>query len=170
MLAAISSQALFAPRAVALIGASRRPGSVGATILANLIGGQGHPPVYAVNPHEIEVEGATWCGCIEDLPDSCDLAILCIPSASIPDAIDRLAGSRGWAGRSSRSRVSSPRVTKARGWALRSRSRSPNCTTARYVSAPRQEQARWSCCGCRSIGHPCASRKSPTRPPRPLWY
>lgn len=94
MPSAIFSQALFAPRAVALIGASRRIGSVGATILANLTSAPGHPPIFAVNPRRLEAQGAIWCASIEDLPDSCDLAILCIPAASIPDAIGRL-GQRG---------------------------------------------------------------------------
>lgn len=86
----IDASALFAPRAVALVGASRREGSVGATILANLVAAPGHPPVHAVNPHRVEVQGASWCPSIEDLPGDCDLAILSLPAPAIPDAIERL--------------------------------------------------------------------------------
>ncbi len=45
---------IFSPRSVAIIGASQRPGSVGRTVLDNLLGGGFAGEVYPVNPrHEV---------------------------------------------------------------------------------------------------------------------
>jgi len=41
---------LFSPRSIAVIGASRRPGSVGGAVLHNLVAGGFTGPVYPVNP------------------------------------------------------------------------------------------------------------------------
>jgi len=43
--------ALFNPGAIALIGASNRPGSVGAVLAHNLQSGGFNGPIMAVNPH-----------------------------------------------------------------------------------------------------------------------
>jgi acetyltransferase len=51
-------QHLFAPRSVALIGASARPGSMGATLLANLQGGGFKGKLFAVNPKYRPARGA----------------------------------------------------------------------------------------------------------------
>lgn len=86
----IDTGALFAPSAIALIGASRRPGSVGAAILNNLITAGGPAKIIAVNPKEIVEEGATWCGDAANLPMPCEIAILCVPAAAVVDLIGEL--------------------------------------------------------------------------------
>src|SRR4029079_13593936 len=48
---------LFRPQSIAMIGASERAGSVGATVYRNLLGGGFTGPVYAVNPGHATVAG-----------------------------------------------------------------------------------------------------------------
>ena len=43
---------LFAPKSIALIGASQRPGSVGHVLMKNLLGQGFAGPILPVNPHE----------------------------------------------------------------------------------------------------------------------
>jgi len=85
---------LFAPRSVALIGASHRPGSLGATLLANLAAGGFKGPVYPVNPKYTELHGQPVFASVADLPAAPDLAIVCTPAATVP-AIIRQLGEKG---------------------------------------------------------------------------
>ena len=85
---------LFAPRSVALVGASERPGSLGATLLANLAAGGFKGPVYPVNPKYTELLGQPVYASVAELPAAPDLAIICTPAATIP-AIIRQLGEKG---------------------------------------------------------------------------
>ena len=49
--------ALFAPKSVAVVGASARPGNLGAIVLRNLRQAGFEGPLWAVNKHDGEVEG-----------------------------------------------------------------------------------------------------------------
>ncbi len=87
-------RSLFAPRSVALVGASARPGSLGATVLANLAAGGFKGPVYPVNPKYTELHGQPVYASVAELPAAPDLAIICTPAATIP-AIIRQLGEKG---------------------------------------------------------------------------
>ncbi|MEW6373623.1 MAG: bifunctional acetate--CoA ligase family protein/GNAT family N-acetyltransferase [Pseudomonadota bacterium] len=87
-------RSLFAPRSVALIGASERPGSLGATLLANLGAGGFGGAVYPVNPKYTEIAGQPVYASVAALPATPDLAIVCTPPATIP-AIIRQLGEKG---------------------------------------------------------------------------
>jgi acyl-CoA synthetase (NDP forming) len=69
-------QHLFAPRSVALIGASDRPGSLGATLLGNLKGGGFRGPIYPVNPKHAQVGGLKAYAGVSQLPEVPDLAVI----------------------------------------------------------------------------------------------
>ena len=85
---------LFAPRSVAVIGASLRPHSVGATVLRNVLAAGFKGPVYPVNPKYDTLCGVrTWPG-VEALPEAPGLAIICTPAATVP-AIVRQLGAAG---------------------------------------------------------------------------
>lgn len=86
--------ALFAPRAIALIGASREPDSVGAVLARNLLSGGFAGPVMLVNRHETSILGAPVYRTVADLPQAPDLAIIATPAASVPGLISEL-GQRG---------------------------------------------------------------------------
>lgn len=81
---------LHHPTSVAVIGASQRPGSVGHEVLANIVAGGFVGPVFAVNPHPVAVEGATWIDRIPALPQPPDLAIIACPAAHVITSIEQL--------------------------------------------------------------------------------
>jgi acetyltransferase len=80
----------FTADSVALVGASARPGSVGATVLANLMSGGFHGALWPVNPKYRQLEGMAVYPHIDALPACPDLAVICTPAATVPDIIARL--------------------------------------------------------------------------------
>ncbi|WP_426209035.1 GNAT family N-acetyltransferase [Massilia sp. TWP1-3-3] len=85
---------LFAPASVAIIGASERHGSVGATVLRNVLAGAFKGPVYAVNPKHASLAGMECYASVAALPEAPDLALICTPPASVPALIHQL-GEKG---------------------------------------------------------------------------
>lgn len=81
---------LFRPKSVAVIGASERPHSVGATVMRNLLDGGFHGPIMAVNPRHGSIFGVTSCPNVESLPHAPDLTVICTPSATVPGLIAAL--------------------------------------------------------------------------------
>ena len=81
---------LLAPHSVALIGASDRPGSVGATVMRNLVTGGFDGPVWPVNMRHREVGGRRAYARVADLPEAPDLAVICTPAPTVPAHPDRL--------------------------------------------------------------------------------
>lgn len=79
--------AIFAPKSVAVIGATERAGSVGRTILWNLISTPFGGTVYPVNPTRASILGIKAYKSIKDIPEKVDLAVIVTPAASIPGII-----------------------------------------------------------------------------------
>jgi len=79
--------AMFAPRSVAVIGATDRPGTVGRTVLENLLHGSFQGKVYAVNSRHEELLGLKAYKRIGDVPESVDLAVIATPAATVPQLI-----------------------------------------------------------------------------------
>ena len=77
----------FAPHSVAVVGATDKSGSVGRTVLLNLLKGPYQDKVYAVNPKRKEVLGAPSYPSISQMPDPVDLAIVVTPATTVPDII-----------------------------------------------------------------------------------
>ena len=71
------------PVSVAVIGASRRPGSVGRAILRNIITGGFPGPVHPVNPHAAELDGIPCLPSAAALPDHVDLAVIATPAEAV---------------------------------------------------------------------------------------
>ncbi len=86
--------ALFEPSAIALIGASNRPGSVGEVLARNLLESGFSGAVLPVNPHERAVRSALAYPSVADLPVTPDLAVIATPAATVPDIVAQL-GARG---------------------------------------------------------------------------
>jgi acetyltransferase len=78
---------LFAPQAVALIGASPRDGSLGRTVLRNLRDAQFPGRIDLVNPHHAEIDGIRCVARIEELASAPDLAVIASPPASVPGVV-----------------------------------------------------------------------------------
>ncbi len=85
---------LFHPHSVAVIGASTRPHSVGAMVLANLLAGGFAGPILAVNPKYDTVAGVACYRDVAALPQAPQLAVICTPPSTVPDLIAAL-GRRG---------------------------------------------------------------------------
>ncbi|MBN1591302.1 MAG: bifunctional acetate--CoA ligase family protein/GNAT family N-acetyltransferase [Pirellulales bacterium] len=88
---------IFAPKRVAVIGASDTPTSVGYTVLKNLIGSGFRGVVYPVNPKRESVQGIQAFRDIESLPHPPDLAVVCTPSKTVPGIV-RCCGEAGTRG------------------------------------------------------------------------
>jgi len=86
--------ALFKPQSVAVIGASSRPGSLGAIVWQRVLAGGFSGPVWPVNPKYDEFDGHPVFGDVADLPEAPSVALLCTPSAVWPDIVHKL-GSMG---------------------------------------------------------------------------
>ncbi|WP_308602181.1 CoA-binding protein [Massilia sp. Dwa41.01b] len=70
---------LLAPRSVALIGASEQPGSLGATLLRNLVAGGFKGGIHPVNPKYTELGGLPAVASVAELDTAPDLAVICTP-------------------------------------------------------------------------------------------
>ncbi|MEJ1961671.1 MAG: CoA-binding protein [Gammaproteobacteria bacterium] len=81
---------LLAPRSVALIGASDRPNSVGATVMRNLITGGFDGPVWPVNLRHERVGRPARVPGVRSLPGVPDLAVVCTPAAAVPGIVAEL--------------------------------------------------------------------------------
>jgi acetyltransferase len=86
--------ALFEPKSIAVIGASNRPGSVGAVLAHNLFAGGFQGAIMAVNPHETAIQSTLSYQSVAELPVAPDLAVLATPPETVPGLIDEL-GERG---------------------------------------------------------------------------
>ncbi|MDB5841003.1 MAG: family N-acetyltransferase [Herminiimonas sp.] len=85
---------LFNPASVAVIGASNKPRSVGATVLRNLIEGGFKGPIYPVNPNYEMLDGLKTYAGVADLPETPQLAVICTPPGPVPGIVGEL-GARG---------------------------------------------------------------------------
>jgi acetyltransferase len=76
----------FSPASVAVIGATDRPGSVGNTVLQNLLSSyQGR--VYPVNPSRTEICGLRCYASVSAMPEAVDLVVIVIPANAVPEVV-----------------------------------------------------------------------------------
>jgi acetyltransferase len=80
--------ALYRPRAVAVIGASTKPLSIGYRVLENLRTHDFKGPIYPVNPRERSVRSFRCYRSVLDVDDEIDLANISIPAKFVPQAVD----------------------------------------------------------------------------------
>jgi acetyltransferase len=87
----LALDALFAPTSVAVIGATERAGSVGRTILWNLISNPFGGTVFPVNPDRHSVLGIKAYPSVAALPEPVDLAVVVTPAPAVPGVIGECA-------------------------------------------------------------------------------
>jgi acetyltransferase len=80
-------ESIFLPRSVAVIGATDREGTVGRSIVSNLLESKFPIKVYAVNPSHSEVLGIKTYKQIGDIPGGVDLAVVVTPAHTVPQVI-----------------------------------------------------------------------------------
>jgi acetyltransferase len=81
----------FKPRSVALIGATESAGSVGRTLLQNLLATPFGGPVFPVNPKRDSVLGIKAYRSVTDIPGPIDLAVIATPASTVPTLVGQCA-------------------------------------------------------------------------------
>src|SRR3990167_1224941 len=81
-------KALFEPKSVAVVGASRRKEAVGYAVLHNLIEGGYKGRIYPLNPKAETIKELRCYPSLSDIVDPVDIAILVIPSKDIPATLE----------------------------------------------------------------------------------
>ena len=85
---------LFAPRGVAVLGASRNPAKLGHRLVQNLLAPGFSGDIIPVNPSGETILGRDAVTRVEDLPRGLDLALVSLPAKAVPPAV-RALGARG---------------------------------------------------------------------------
>lgn len=79
---------ILKPRAVAVVGASTRPHTIGSDLLKRLIEFGFKGGIYPVNPKGGEIEGLRAYKTVADLPDGVDLAVIVVNASRVLEAVD----------------------------------------------------------------------------------
>ena len=85
---------LLSPTTVAVIGASREPGTAGHEVFRTLLAHGFEGPVYPVNPHAPHVASVRAHADVRDVPDDVDLAVIALPAAEVAAAVAACADKR----------------------------------------------------------------------------
>jgi acyl-CoA synthetase (NDP forming) len=89
-----SLRPLLRPRSVAVVGVSRRAGTVGHSLLLKIRRGGFTGSLWPVNPHAGQIEGLPCFPDLDALPGVPDLAVLAVPANQVADAAEE-CGKRG---------------------------------------------------------------------------
>ena len=89
--AARSLRAVFAPASVAVIGASRTPGTFGRAILDNLIRDGFRGPIYPINPEATELAGKRCYPSVAAVGAPIDLAVIAVPARAVERVLTECA-------------------------------------------------------------------------------
>lgn len=84
-------KAFFAPKTVAVVGASASPGKVGNAVVANMLAAGFKGRLYPVNPKGGSIEGLPVARSVAELPGGMDLAVFAVPRDLVLPAFEALA-------------------------------------------------------------------------------
>ncbi len=84
-----SLRPFFEPTGVAVVGASRRRGTIGGELFRNIIRADFAGAAYPVNRDGASVAGVRGYRSIAEIPDQVDLAVLCVPAAAVLPAAEQ---------------------------------------------------------------------------------
>ncbi len=87
----VSVHALLHPTSIAVVGAGRRPSSIGHRFLRNIMDGGFTGPVYAVNSEALEVLGLPTYARLSEIPGPVDLTVIAVPADAVLDVVDECA-------------------------------------------------------------------------------
>src|SRR5918911_4906326 len=90
--------AIFRPETVAVIGATDRPGSVGRTIMWNLVSSPFGGTVFPVNARRPSVLGIKAYPSVSEVPARVDLAVIAAPAPTVPGIIRECVEAGGGGG------------------------------------------------------------------------
>jgi acetate---CoA ligase (ADP-forming) len=89
--AATAVTAMLEARSVALVGASARPGTLGARMIAELARSPSRPRTYLVNPRYPQINGQPCLPRLADVPEPVDLVLLAVPDAALEEQLGSAA-------------------------------------------------------------------------------
>lgn len=90
-MAIASLDRLLRPRSIAIVGASEKPGALGASVLTNLECAGFSGDIHLINPKRDEIAGRVCIKSVDDLPEGVDAAVLAIPRVAVLDTVKALA-------------------------------------------------------------------------------
>ncbi|CAN5407586.1 acetate--CoA ligase family protein [soil metagenome] len=82
---------LLRPKSVAIVGASDKPGSLGASVLANLVRHGFAGDVHLINPKRDQIGGRPCLKSVDDLPEGVDAAVLAVPGGAVLETVRALS-------------------------------------------------------------------------------
>src|SRR5258708_12835396 len=82
---------MMAPQSVVAIGASARPGSVGAAVTRTLVDGGFQGEIHLVNIKGGTIDGRAVLKSLDELPQPADLAVIMTPPETVPRLVVELA-------------------------------------------------------------------------------
>ncbi len=82
---------LLQPRSVAIVGASDKPGALGATLLSNLLANGFAGPIHLINPNRETIAGLPCLPSVAALPEGVDCAVLAVPRPAVVATLEALA-------------------------------------------------------------------------------
>jgi len=88
---AASLRPFFRPNAVAVVGASRDPASIGHRVLAGLLASRFAGTIYPVNPRAGVIAGLTAYPTVRDIPEPVDLAVIAVPQPGVGGVVEDCA-------------------------------------------------------------------------------
>lgn len=81
----------FSPRSIAVIGATEGVEKIGGRLMSNLLRHGYAGGLYPINHNRREIHGLTAYPDLAALPERVDLALICIPAAAVPGALEACA-------------------------------------------------------------------------------
>ena len=88
---AASLRPMLEPKAVAVVGASRDPASIGGRVVHALRTGGFAGPIYPVNPKATDIDGLPCYATLETVPAGVDLAVIAVPRSLVLGVVDDCA-------------------------------------------------------------------------------
>ncbi len=79
---------IFEPRSIAVVGASRRRGSIGFSLLHNLVSAEFAGALFPVNPGAAAVHSLKCYPSLDAIPDPVDLAVVMVPKGSVQEVAE----------------------------------------------------------------------------------
>jgi acetyltransferase len=86
-----SIEKMLNPKVVAVIGASENEGTVGQSLMRNLLVGRDFRKIYPVNPNRETVLGLKSFPSLSKIPDHIDLAVIATPAQTVPGLVEECA-------------------------------------------------------------------------------
>ena len=85
---------ILAPHSIAVIGASRKEGTLGYAVFRRLLEGGFEGPVYPVNPQAGHVASVRAFPTVLDVPDEIDLAVVVVPTDHVAEVVEECGRKR----------------------------------------------------------------------------